>query len=57
MSKSYLNHNGKEIKILEGVNVRVSKNVYEKVKKHCFNKGLKIGKFFEQAAEEKIKAK
>ncbi len=37
-----------------GVNVRVSQETYNSVKAHCDTYGLKIGKFFDQAAIDKV---
>lgn len=49
------NHNGKEIQKSAGKNIRVSEAAWNKIRKFCFNKGIKMGKFTEEAALEIIK--
>lgn len=54
MKEKYLDHNGKEITVSERTNVAIANKVYDAIRKYCNKKGLKIGKFFEQAATEKM---
>lgn len=54
MAKTY-DHNGKEVKKTYGKNIRVSEDAWNKIRKFCFNKGVKMGKFTEDAALEVIK--
>lgn len=42
------------VKIPDGTNVRVKKDVYKSVSEYAKKKGLKIGRFFELSAMEKI---
>ncbi len=49
-------HNGKERNIPQTQNVAIPKNSYHKVRKFAYDKGFRIGWFFEQAALEKMEA-
>lgn len=55
VKEKYTNHNGKEVKVYDGVSVRVSSKAYNTIRGYCNKKGLKIGKFVEQACLETIK--
>lgn len=48
-------HNGKEIKQSNGKNIRVSEYGWNKIRKFCFQKGFKMGKFTEESALEAIR--
>lgn len=50
-------HNGKEIKLQKGKNIRVDTSAWQKIRKHCFNNNLKMGAFVQQAALERISTK
>lgn len=53
-TKKYTNHNGKEVKVQSGKNVRITDAVYLTVSKHALSKGMKIGRFFEMAAMDRV---
>lgn len=48
------NHNGKEVKIVKGKNVRISDKSFDKIRKFVWGKGYRLGWFYEQAALEKM---
>jgi len=47
-------HNGKELRVYQGMNVRIPNKSYDKLRKFIYSKGWKISWFFETAAFEKM---
>ena len=53
-TKKYTNHNGKEIKIPNGRNVRITETGHGIINQYCKDKMLKMGAFVEKCALDKI---
>lgn len=45
----YSNHNGKEVKVVEGKNIRVTTEGWLKIRTFCFKNNLKMGAFVESS--------
>lgn len=53
--KSYINHNGKEIKIAKGKNIRFSDKSHKLLSAYCRTKGYNLGAFCEIGALDRMK--
>lgn len=53
-AKKYTNHNGKEIKIPNGRNVRLTEKGHSIINQYCKDKMLKMGAFVEKSTLDKI---
>lgn len=57
MANTYNDHNGKEIRVTKGKNIRVTTDGWNKIRKHCFTNNLKMGAFVEDCALQSISTK
>ena len=57
MAKSYHDHNGKEVKVTQGKNIRVTTEAWNRIRRYCFDNNLKMGAFVETCALQKISPK
>lgn len=55
-TKKYTNHNGKEIRVPNGRNVRLTETGHSIITQYCRDKMLKMGAFVEKCALDKIPA-
>jgi len=53
-AKKTTDHNGKEIKKMNGKNIRVSESGWNKIRRYCQKNTLVMGAFVEKAAIDQI---